>query len=162
MRELTVKDRDVFLEFNEKILDCLQNKEWFIPFSKEEYDQVLTPEHDFFYGIFDGDKLVAVSGLLLDKSFSKELCDVLGVDVETTAEVGGSMVLLEYRGQNLMYNINVKVVEKAREMGFKRLVATVHPDNVASRTSAEKLGFVKKAVIQRQGKYLRNVYLMDL
>ena len=61
-----------------------------------------------------------------------------------------------------MYNINVKVVEKAREMGFKRLVATVHPDNVASRTSAEKLGFVKKAVIQRQGKYLRNVYLMEL
>ena len=112
-------------------------------------------------GIFDGEKLVAISGLILTETFYGEIRDVLGLQGKKIAEVGGSMVLHEYRGQNLMLKINKMLVELAREQGYEHLVATVHPDNVASRTSAETLGFVKKDCIMRKGRFLRNVYQMD-
>ena len=107
-------------------------------------------------------QLIAISGLILTETFYGEIRDVLGLQGKKIAEVGGSMVLPEYRGQNLMLKINKMLVELAREQGYEHLVATVHPDNVASRTSAETLGFVKKDCIMRKGRFLRNVYQMDL
>ena len=160
-RQLTIKDKQLFNEFNKKILDVITNSEWFIPFSPDD-EQVLMPDHDLFLGIFDGEKLVAISGLILTETFYGEIRDVLGLQGKKIAEVGGSMVLPEYRGQNLMLKINKMLVDLAREQGYEHLVATVHPDNVASRTSAETLGFVKKDCIMRKGCFLRNVYQMDL
>ena len=160
-RQLTIKDKQLFNEFNKKILDVITNSEWFIPFSPDD-EQVLMPDHDLFLGIFDGEKLVAISGLIVTETFYGEIRDVLGLQGKKIAEVGGSMVLPEYRGQNLMLKINKMLVELAREQGYEHLVATVHPDNVASRTSAETLGFVKKDCIMRKGRFLRNVYQMDL
>lgn len=160
-RQLTIKDKQLFNEFNKKILDVITNSEWFIPFSPDD-EQVLMPDHDLFLGIFDGEKLVAISGLILTETFYGEIRDVLGLQGKKIAEVGGSMVLPEYRGQDLMLKINKMLVELAREQGYEHLVATVHPDNVASRTSAETLGFVKKDCIMRKGRFLRNVYQMDL
>ena len=54
-RHLTTSDRKIFDEFNGVILDALKNKEWFIPFDKD--DPVLEESHDYFIGYFDGDKL---------------------------------------------------------------------------------------------------------
>ncbi|MBR2303211.1 MAG: GNAT family N-acetyltransferase [Clostridia bacterium] len=142
-RQLTINDKKLFNEFNKTILDAITNSEWFIPFSPDD-NQVLMPDHDLFLGMFDGDKLVAISGLILTETFYGEIRDVLGLQGKKIAEVGGSMVLPEYRGKNLMLSINKMLVKIAKEQGYEYLVATVHPDNVASRTSAETLGFIKK------------------
>ena len=72
------------------------------------------------------------------------------------------MVLPEYRGQNLMLQLNRKLVSYARDKGYEYLVATVHPDNVASRTSAETLGFKLHSRFMRKGRFLRNLYVMKL
>ena len=160
-RQLTVKDKKLFNEFNKTILDSITNSEWFIPFSPDD-DQVLMPDHDLFLGMFDGDKLVGISGLILTETFYGEIRDVLGLQGKKIAEVGGSMVLPEYRGKNIMLALNKMLVQTAKEQGYEYLVATVHPDNVASRTSAETLGFVKKDCILRKGRFLRNVYIMKL
>lgn len=160
-RQLTINDKKLFNEFNKTILDSIANSEWFIPFSPDD-EQVLTPDHDLFLGVFDGDKLVGISGLILTEAFYGEIRDVLGLQGKKIAEVGGSMVLPEYRGKNIMLSINKMLVQIAKEQGYEYLVATVHPDNVASRTSAETLGFVKKDCILRKGKFLRNVYIMKL
>ena len=160
-RQLTINDKKLFNEFNKTILDSITNSEWFIPFSPDD-DQVLMPDHDLFLGQFDGEKLVGISGLILTETFYGEIRDVLGLQGKKIAEVGGSMVLPEYRGKNIMLGLNKMLVQIAKEKGYEHLVATVHPDNVASRTSAETLGFVKKDCILRKGKFLRNVYQMDL
>ena len=161
IRQLTIQDKQLFNEFNKKILDVITNSEWFIPFSPDD-NQVLMPDPDLFLGQFDGDKLVAISGLILTETFYGEIRDVLGLQGKKIAEVGGSMVLPEYRGQNIMLKLNKMLVQIAKDQGFEYLVATVHPDNVASRTSAETLGFIKKDCILRKGRFLRNVYQMDL
>lgn len=161
VRPLDSADKQLFFDFNKRILDNLQNKDWFIPFAPDD-DGVLQPRHDFFYGQFDGDALVGISGLIFEEKFLGELREILGLQGEKIAEVGGSMVLPQYRGRNIMLTLNKMLVDKAREMGLTYLVATVHPDNIASSTSAEKLGFVKQTVINRKGRYLRNLYLMKL
>jgi len=161
IRQLTIDDRQLFNEFNKTILGGLKNLDWFIPFSPDDND-VLKKEHDLFIGQFDGDRLVAISGLIFAENFLGEIRQVLGLEGFKIAEVGGSMVLPEYRGQNIMLKLNKMLVEIAKERGYQYLVATVHPDNVASRTSAETLGFIKKDCILRKGHYLRNVYKMDL
>lgn len=161
IRQLSVKDKKLFDEFNKTILASIKNSEWFIPFSPDD-NSVLMPDHDLFLGQFDGEKIVGISGLIFAESFLGEIRNVLSLQGKVIAEVGGSMVLPEYRGQNIMLGLNKMLVQIAKEMGYEHLVATVHPDNVASRTSAETLGFVKKDCILRKGKFLRNVYQMDL
>lgn len=159
-RHLTTSDRKIFDEFNGVILDALKNKEWFIPFDKD--DPVLEESHDYFIGYFDGDKLAAISALIFDEHFLGELREITGLGGKKIAEVGGSMVLPEYRGQNLMLQLNRKLVSYARDEGYEYLVATVHPDNVASRTSAETLGFKLHSRFMRKGRFLRNLYVMKL
>ena len=159
-RHLTTSDRKIFDEFNSVILDALKNKEWFIPFDKD--DPVLEESHDYFIGYFDGDKLAAISALIFDEHFLGELREITGLGGKKIAEVGGSMVLPEYRGQNLMLQLNRKLVSYARDKGYEYLVATVHPDNVASRTSAETLGFKLHSRFMRKGRFLRNLYVMKL
>lgn len=160
IRHLTKEDRKIFDEFNGVILGTLKNKEWFIPFDKT--DDVLAPSHDYFLGRFDGEKLVAISALIYDEHFLEELRRNTGLEKQKIAEVGGSMVLPEYRGQNFMLGLNKMLVQKAKDDGLEYLVATVHPDNVASRTSAETLGFKLHSVFMRKGKFLRNLYVMKL
>ena len=61
-----------------------------------------------------------------------------------------------------MHKVNSKLIEIAKKKGFEYLVATAHPDNVASNKSLAKLGMECKAQIIRAGKYLRNVYMIKL
>ena len=49
IRQLTIQDKQLFNEFNKKILDVITNSEWFIPFSPDD-NQVLMPDHDLFWG----------------------------------------------------------------------------------------------------------------
>ena len=93
----------------------------------------------------------------------RELSVASGISLERKgAELGGSMVLPDYRGQNLMYDVNKKLLEVAKENGIEYLVATVHPENIASNRSVLKLGMQKTATIVRTGGYLRNVYFLEL
>ncbi len=160
IRQLTLQDKAEFLALKKTVLDGLQHKDWFV--DVPDNDVWITPQHDILYGKFDGQKLVGVSGMLLDESFYFELRKALNLPTEKIAEMGVSLVLPDYRGQNIMYQINSVVEDKAREMGFEYIEATAHPDNVASCTSIEKLGFEKKNCIMRKGRYLRNVYLLKL
>ena len=71
------------------------------------------------------------------------------------------MVLPEYRGQNLMLDVNNALLNVAKEMGIDYFVATVHPDNIASNRSVQKMGMQLKTTITRTGGYERNVYLLE-
>ncbi len=160
IRHLTKDDRKSFDEINSTVLGGLKNKEWFIPFDKDA--PVLEEDHDYFLGWFDGDKLVAISALIFDEDFVGALSEMIGIKGKKVVEVGYSMVMPEYRGQNLMLKLNKELVRHARDMGYEYAVATVHPDNVASRTSTETLGFKLHSRFMREEKFLRNLYFMKL
>jgi RimJ/RimL family protein N-acetyltransferase len=132
-----------------------------MPFSEENLQNTFAEGSSLvIYGAFIDGTLGAVSLFDTNQEEFKELAKVCGVSTDKGAELGGSMVLPDFRGQNLMLDINLKLIEVAKRMGLKYFVATVHPDNIASNSSVKKLGMQYVTTITRTGGYLRNVYIL--
>lgn len=158
LKKLQKSDKEQFRTLNETIRNNLANSAFFIPLGDFVFENFYKPDMFITYGFFDGEKLAACSLLSLDEDDLSELKELLKLDGKT-AELGASMTLPDYRGNNLMLKINQKLLSEAAPAGLKYIVATAHPDNVASNSSLKKLGMEKVAEINRHGTYKRNVYL---
>ena len=164
VKRLDKSNQQDFINFNRVIRKNLQNPAWFMPFSEENMIHTFDEGNTLIvYGAFVDGVLACISLFDTNQEEFKELSVASGVSLDKKgAELGGSMVLPEFRGQNLMLDVNNKLVEVAREMGIEYFVATVHPDNVASNRSVHKMGMQLKTTITRAGGYLRNVYLLEI
>lgn len=161
IKRLTSIDHQDFININKAIRENIANPDWFMPFSEEDLQNTFDSDSTLvIYGAFIDNTLGAVSLFDTDKNEFCELANACGVSADKGAELGGSMVLPSFRGQNLMYEINAKLIEVAKEMGLEYFVATVHPDNIASNSSVKKLGMKYVTTITRAGGYLRNVYIL--
>ena len=163
VRRLTKNNQQDFINFNRIIRENLANPKWFMPFSEENMTHTFDEGNTLVvYGVFVDGVLAAIS--LFDTNYEefKELSLAVNVSPKKKgAELGGSMVLPEYRGQNLMLDVNNALLNVAKEMGIDYFVATVHPDNIASNRSVQKMGMQLKTTITRTGGYERNVYLLE-
>lgn len=163
IKRLDKSHLDGFCHVNDTILKNLTNPEWYIPIPKDALPHVLDGDSTLvIYGAFVDGVLAGVSLIDLNKNEFSDLCGVIGVTAESCGELGACMVLPEYRGKNLMYLINCELLKTARDMGLTHLVASAHPDNIASNTSLKKLGFDCRDTITRCGHYLRNAYFMEV
>ena len=166
MFEIKVLDNSFGAEFcalSESVYNNLENKEWYIPMSQENMKTALENKLFTVVGAVKNGTLAGVS--LIDRTADEfaQLSEVAGVGMDKKgAELGACMVLPEYRGNNLMHLMNVELVKLARQSGIEYLVATAHPDNIASNKSLVKLGFELQAEIIRDGHYLRNSYYMEI
>lgn len=163
IKKLNKTNQNDFINFNRIIRNNLQNPAWFMPFSEENMLHTFDEGNTLVvYGAFVDNVLGAISLFDTNVDEFKELSLIAGVSPDKKgAELGGSMVLPDFRGQNLMLDVNNKLIEVAKEMGIEYFVATAHPDNVASNRSLQKLGMQLKTTITRTGGYLRNVYLLE-
>ncbi|MGN0318070.1 MAG: GNAT family N-acetyltransferase [Lachnospira sp.] len=174
-RVLEEKDRSQLEELVNLIETNLPNKEWWLPISNESRADFFNTEKTCFIGTFDGEKLVAACGLFFDETEYADVVEAIGkargeedfhmgnnAIKGAVAEIGRCMVRPEYRGKGLMYNINMKLVDVAKNKGKKYIVATAHPDNLPSNGSFIKMNMENKCTIRLWGSYLRNVYMMEL
>lgn len=155
---------DGFLHINEIILKTLADPEWYIPMSEYNATHLFDDGSGFIvYGAVVDGTLAGVTLIDTEQSEFCDLCDAIGLpDSAKTGELGACMVLPDYRGKNLMYLMNSALIAKAKELGFDYLVASAHPDNIASNTSLKKAGFECKATLIRCSHYLRNAYCIKL
>ncbi len=162
LRCLTPEDRSKHKQMSEIIYEALPNKEMLIPMTEDEYDDTYTNENeDVVYGIFDGDRLIATSSLLHDVrayAINDELKDIMQ---SRCVEIGESMVLPEFRGNGWMLRLNQLIKEEAKRQGVKYMLATAHPDNIASNTSLQHLGYKIIKEFSRAGKR-RNLLVMEV
>ncbi|MBQ0021064.1 MAG: GNAT family N-acetyltransferase [Bacteroidales bacterium] len=162
LRCLTPADRAKHKAMSDIIYEALPSKELLIPMTEEEYDDTCREENcDVMYGIFEGDTLIATSSLLHDVrayAANPELHEVLQ---HPCVEIGECMVLPEYRGRNLMLRLNELVKAEALRQGMHYMLATAHPDNIASNSSLCRLGYHIVKEFTRAGKR-RNLLLMEL
>jgi RimJ/RimL family protein N-acetyltransferase len=159
IRILTESDAVALDNLIDVIENNLEHKEWWMPISKKSRSLFFDGKSAVIMGAFDGDKLVASSGLFFFEVLSETNVSTLNDEL---AEIGRCMVLPEYRGDNLMLKLNRELVTKARELGKKGLVATSHPDNAASCRSLETLGFTKKCLAKKWNNYSRNYYTYNI
>lgn len=162
LRCLTPNDRAKHKVMSDVIYEALPCKEMLIPMTEDEYDDTYTDENeDVVYGIFEGDRLIATSSLLHDVrayAVNPELEEILK---HPCIEIGECMVLPEYRGNGLMLRLNNLIKEEAKRQGVQYMLATAHPDNMASNTSLKHLGYMVIKEFTRAGKR-RNLLALDL
>lgn len=68
----------------------------------------------------------------------------------------------KYRGNGLQTEFIIRFEEIAREKGFKKIFATVSPDNEYSKNNFLKNGFVFHSQKVKYGGLVRNIYYKDI
>ena len=72
------------------------------------------------------------------------------------------MVLPEYRRNGIMYNLEKLLLKEAVKYKFQYVIATAHPNNIASIKTLEKVGLrLEKSNIFLDN-YIRNIYIRKL
>lgn len=143
----------------------LSDELFWLPIKKEAKDNFFNEEWTCFVGAFDQEKLVAAAALFFNEFEFGETLDTVGVnraDFSSYAEIGRCMVLPEYRGRGLMCSMIASLKEIAIEAEKKYLVATVHPQNMASRRSLENAGMRQIGETVKCGKYPRCIYRLEI
>ena len=162
LRQLVPADRKIHEEMSRKIVSFLPREEFLIPMTPEEYeDTFVDGSQDIVYGLFDNGQLIATSALLHDTRAYAEQAEVADILTHRCTEIGECMVLPEYRGRNLMLRLNELVKAEALRQGMHYMLATAHPDNIASNSSLCRLGYHIVKEFTRAGKR-RNLLLMEL
>ena len=164
IKKLSACHQEDYIALTNEVLGALPNPDWFMGLSDKLLKTMFSHESTFVvHGCFVDGVLAGVS--LYDTCYEEleEVAKASGADLtKKGAELGISMVLPKYRGQNIMYKLNFSLMEAAKENGFHYLVATAHPENAPSNASLRKLGMEYKKTIIRQGHYERNVYYLAL
>lgn len=161
-KEIERKDEKQLRNLIKTVLEGLENPKYFIPYADWELDELYNKKYAPLHGAYDGEKLVGMAQLYVKEDFLKEYIDILGLNGYKVCELGGNLVLPEYRGQGIMYEL-IKIQAKlAKDMGFDYIISMAHPDNMGSKKSLMKLGleYVKTTTVNET--FLRDIFKMKL
>lgn len=159
-RQLKKSDMEQLNKLIDNIEGNLPVKEWWIPIDDIAREHFFDEEWTYWIGAFSGETLAGACGLFMNEhEFSEEIMN-MGIDSTKTnvAEIGRCMVNPDFRGNNLMCEINSRLKEVAKSKGIETIIAVAHPDNIYSNNSFAKLGasLVCEAVVYN--KYPRKLY----
>lgn len=160
--ELTLKDKENYLKLYDSVVATLEHPEWLTHINQKERKTIFTNNDIYMFACEMDNRLVGASGFFLDYSGIENIVEFVKLKNVKIAEIGASIVIPQYRGKNIMLNINKFAVQKAKEIGLEYLIASVHPDNLPSNNSLRALGMEFKGTTFRNGKLLRNIYLLKI
>lgn len=160
-RKIDVDNKENLIELIKIVLNNLERKEFFIPFTDEEIEAMFESEKTIIYGAFEDDKLVGTAQLYLQESYVKNIKGLIGLKDNKVVELGGYLVLPEYRNRGIMKKLESILIDEAKAKGYEYIVITIHPENIPSNKVAKSIGaeIVKTTNL---GDYLRNIYLLNL
>jgi RimJ/RimL family protein N-acetyltransferase len=144
------------------VIGGLERKEYFIPYEEWELNSLFDESYAPLHGCYDGDKLVGMAQLYISQEMLKEFKEVLGISEFRVCELGGNLVLPEYRGRGITSELHKIQYDLAKELGFDYIISMAHPDNVGSLKALQKIGleYVKTTTVANG--HLRDVYCKKL
>lgn len=160
-REIKEEEKQQVKELINVVLNKLERKEFFMPFTEEELEDMFNKDKIITYGAYDEEKLVGMAQLYFDESYTTEIRELLNMQNNKVAEFGGYLVLEEYRNKGIMKHLEDMLISKLKEINYEYAVITVHPDNIASNKATEYTG-AKIIKTTNLGEYLRNIYLLKI
>lgn len=160
-KKISKEDKNKSIALVNTVLDSLERKEFFIPFSEEEIEELFDENKTINVGAYDDERLVGTAQLYLDETYVKEIKEKLDLQSDKVIEMGGYLVLEEYRNQGIMKKLETLLIEEAKKLGYEYIVITVHPENIASNKATEFTG-AKLLKTVELGEYLRNIWVLDL
>lgn len=121
IRVLDKNDKAALEQLIYTIENALPVPEWWIPIDDIERSHFFDADWTCFLGAFNDDnELVAASALFFNEHEFAEEAEKLGLDIRSTnvAEVGRCMVHPDFRGHNLMCELNKRLCSIARNRGI--------------------------------------------
>ena len=122
-KEINKEDEKQLRDLIKIVLDGLENPQFFIPYEKWELEQIFDKSYAPLHGAYDGEKLVGMAQLYVKEDFLKEYKEILGLQSFRVCELGGNLVLSEYRGNGITTKLqitgNIKKSKKRIEKAFK-------------------------------------------
>jgi len=161
-KKIDKKDEKQVRDLIDVVLGGLERKEFFIPYEEWELNSLFDENYAPLHGAYDGDKLVAMAQLYVDQDMLKEFKEEIGISDKKVCELGGNLVLKEYRGMGIMTELHRIHYELAKKLGFDYVISMAHPDNPGSLRALEKAGleYLKTSTVANG--HLRAIYMKKL
>ena len=162
-KKIEEKDKDQLFKLIDKVLSGLPDQSHFIPYEKWELDSMFDEvNYAPLYGAYDGDKLVGMAQLYVSQDMLKDFKDEFGLSEYKVCELGGNLVLPEYRGLGITTKLQTMEMQLAKDLGFDYIISMAHPDNIGSCKTLERIGleFVKETTLSNG--FLRRLYMLKL
>lgn len=160
-KEIDKKDKEKLMKLTDTVLECLEKPEFFISFTDEDIKIMFDKDKAITYGVYDSEELVATAQLYLQEEYVKEVKKILGIEDKKVSELGGYLVLPEYRNQGIMRKLQSILESEAKKTGCEYAVITAHPENAPSNSVIKHTGAKLVKTSKLEG-YLRNIYLLEL
>lgn len=160
-RKIDITEKDSLKVLIDTVLSGLERKEFFIPFTDEEINMMFDSSKVVTYGAYDNNCLVGTAQLYLSENFVNEIKEILDLKDNIVAELGGALVLEEYRNKGIIKNLLSILIKEAKNENCDYVIATVHPENIASNKAVSSTN-AKIVKTTNLGKYLRNIYLLEI
>lgn len=161
-KKITIDYKDELFSLIDTVLKDLPENH-FIPYEQWELDSMFDEENYApLYGAFDDGKLVAMAQLYVNQEMMAGFKKDFGLEDYSVCELGGNLVLKEYRGRGITPTLQKMELEIAKRRGFDYIISMAHPDNPASSRSLEKVGLKFYKTMTVAGGFLRNLYMLKL
>lgn len=162
-KKIEEKDKEQLFKLIETVLSGLENPEYFIPYEQWELDSMFDEENYApLYGAYDGEKLVGMAQLYVSQDMLSDFKKEFQLENYVVCELGGNLVLKEYRGHGITTTLQKMEMELAKKLGFDYIISMAHPDNIGSCKTLEKIGleFVKETRLSNG--FLRKLYMKKI
>lgn len=145
IEEATINDIDEIIKLKKDIWDNLENKEWYvIDGTNQDFLKKQLENDGLILKSINNDKIVGF--LIISNSLKKDNSLIQKIHLENEVkmciELSNGAVDIKYRGNNLY----TEMAQKAEKIIMNRynkkyILATVHPDNIASWKSLLNIGY---------------------
>ena len=160
-KKIDETDKDKVFNLIDVVMKGLKSADFCVPFEQWEYDSMFDDKNYApCFGAYDGDKLVGMMQLYVSQDFLADIKKELGLLKYKCCELGGALILSEYRSHGIAVNLGMMCYKAAQDLGFDYIVAAAHPENRSSYHTLERYAdCVKEANV---GGYVRKLYMKKL
>lgn len=160
-RKIKEQEKQKVKLFIDEVLDNLERKEFFMPFTEEEIEDFFDINKIITYGAYHEGKLIGMAQLYIEQSYIENIKNIINLESNKIAELGGYLVKEEYRKKGIMKKLETILINEAKKLKLEYIVITVHPENIASNKATQYTG-AKIVKTTNIGQYLRNIYLLHV
>ncbi|MEI3530237.1 MAG: GNAT family N-acetyltransferase [Bacilli bacterium] len=162
-KKIEEKDREQLFSLIDIVLSGLEDQSHFIPYEQWELDSMFDEKNYApLYGAYDGEKLVGMAQLYVSQEMLADFKEEFGLTDYKVCELGGNLVLPEYRGNGITTKLQMIELQLAKGLGFDYIISMAHPNNIGSCKTLEKVGldFIKETTLSNG--FLRKLYMLKL
>lgn len=161
LKKATIEDVPMLMEFQKNVMEEMLNKDMYAPSTEEDFLDAIRIAQGEVDMLYYGTELIAFA--LLNAKPRKEIIDKYELDDTDGVGIYDSvMVKKEYRGNKLQVKLTNYINDIAKnKYKLKKVVATVHPENIWSKNNFEETKYKALKIISIYNS-TRIVYVKDL